>query len=223
MGDVKRLIETQSQSENTMTNTAKQIAKDLNKAYTGKDDITLSQALARIAAEMYDPYNKFDNETGVYVETNSHQWEQFFLLQNIANNLWGSLYDTRTNKKGYVKGAVHKLKKANNNLELSVAKHDGSEISVNSLNQAADWVDRLKEKVRMFEDMYHTVADMMGCATGIDHKPYEPWTTAVEEKPEASSDQESELQARLAEMGINISVGHVANTNGIETAEEDVA
>ena len=149
----------------------KMIEADMNNAYTGKDDITFSQALARIAAEMYDPYNKFDNETGVYVETNSHQWEQYFFFQNVANQVWASMYDTRTNKKGYVKGVAHKLEKARANLNKAAAQHDGTEISINNMNQAADWVERLQDKLTMFDEMYQQIAAMMDCATGIPHKP----------------------------------------------------
>ncbi len=199
------------------------IEEDMNNAYTGKTDITFSQALARIAAEMYDPYNKFDNETGVYVETNSHQWEQYFFFQNVANQVWASMYDTRTNKKGYVKGVAHKLEKARANLNKAAAQHDGTEISINNMNQAADWVERLQDKLTMFDEMYQQIAAMMDCATGIPHKPYEPWTTQLDAKPTASTEAEAELAARLAEMGINISTGHVANTDGVATSDEDAA
>lgn len=207
-----------------MTKTlTKMIEADMNNAYTGKDDITFSQALARIAAEMYDPYNKFDNETGVYVETNSHQWEQYFFFQNVANQVWASMYDTRTNKKGYVKGVALKLEKARANLNKAAAQHDGTEISINNMNQAADWVERLQDKLTMFDEMYQQIAAMMDCATGIPHKPYEPWTTQLDKKPEASTESEAELASRLAEMGINLTVGHVANTDGVATSDEDAA
>ena len=199
------------------------IEEDMNNAYTGQADITFSQALARIAAEMYDPYNKFDNETGVYVETNSHQWEQYFFFQNVANQVWASMYDTRTNKKGFVKGVAHKLEKARANLNRAAAQHDGTEISINNMNQAADWVERLQDKLTMFDEMYQQIAAMMDCATGIPHKPYEPWTTQLDAKPTASTEAEAELAARLAEMGINISTGHVANTDGVATSDEDAA
>jgi len=199
------------------------IEEDMNNAYTGQADITFSQALARIAAEMYEPYNKFDNETGVYVETNSHQWEQYFFFQNVANQVWASMYDTRTNKKGYVKGVAHKLEKARANLNRAAAQHDGTEISINNMNQAADWVERLQDKLTMFDEMYQQIAAMMDCATGIPHKPYEPWTTQLDAKPTASTEAEAELAARLAEMGINISTGHVANTDGVATSDEDAA
>lgn len=199
------------------------IEEDMNNAYTGQADITFSQALARIAAEMYDPYNKFDNETGVYVETNSHQWEQYFFFQNVANQVWASMYDTRINKKGYVKGVAHKLEKARANLNRAAAQHDGTEISINNMNQAADWVERLQDKLTMFDEMYQQIAAMMDCATGIPHKPYEPWTTQLDAKPTASTEAEAELAARLAEMGINISTGHVANTDGVATSDEDAA
>lgn len=199
------------------------IEEDMNNAYTGQADITFSQALARIAAEMYDPYNKFDNDTGVYVETNSHQWEQYFFFQNVANQVWASMYDTRTNKKGYVKGVAHKLEKARANLNRAAAQHDGTEISINNMNQAADWVERLQDKLTMFDEMYQQIAAMMDCATGIPHKPYEPWTTQLDAKPTASTEAEAELAARLAEMGINISTGHVANTDGVATSDEDAA
>ena len=199
------------------------IEEDMNNAYTGQADITFSQALARIAAEMYDPYNKFDNETGVYVETNSHQWEQYFFFQNGANQVWASMFDTRTNKKGYVKGVAHKLEKARANLNKAAAQHDGTEISINNMNQAADWVERLQDKLTMFDEMYQQIAAMMDCATGIPHKPYEPWTTQLDAKPTASTEAEAELAARLAEMGINISTGHVANTDGVATSDEDAA
>lgn len=199
------------------------IEEDMNNAYTGQADITFSQALARIAAEMYDPYNKFDNETGVYVETNNHQWEQYFFFQNVANQVWASMYDTRTNKKGYVKGVAHKLEKARANLNRAAAQHDGTEISINNMNQAADWVERLQDKLTMFDEMYQQIAAMMDCATGIPHKPYEPWTTQLDAKPTASTEAEAELAARLAEMGINISTGHVANTDGVATSDEDAA
>lgn len=207
-----------------MTNELKAIiTDDMNKAYTGQDDITLSQALARLAAEMYDPYMKFDNEKGTYSETNANQWEQFFFFQNICNHAWAALYDTRTNKKGYVKGVQYKLDKAQAHLKQVSALYDGTEIALNNINSAEGWVRKLEAKVAMFEEMYHTTASMMSVATGFDHKPYEPWLTAEEAKPEASTHKEDELRAKLLERGIDLSVGHVANTNGVETSEQEVA
>jgi hypothetical protein len=91
------------------------------------------------------------------------------------------------------------------------------------MNQAADWVERLQDKLTMFDEMYQQIAAMMDCATGIPHKPYEPWTTQLDAKPTASTEAEAELAARLAEMGINISTGHVANTDGVATSDEDAA
>jgi len=81
------------------------------------------------------------------------------------------------------------------------------------------WVQQLEDKLAMFEEMYHMFADFMEVACGSTHKPWEPWTTAVEVKPEASSDKEAEIAARLAERGLDMAVGNAANTNGVDSAK----
>lgn len=198
---------------------AKMINSDLKAAYTGEDNVTLSQAIARLCAEFYDPRMVFDNDKGSYTEENIHKWEQMFFLQNIANHLWAKMYDTRMDKKGYVKGVAIKLDRATQHLKNVIAKHDGTEISLNAIDQANDWQDRLQDKLAIYEEQYHMFADMMEVATGMAHKPYQPWTTAIDEAPAASSDKEDALAAKLAEKGIDLKPTSVANTDGVETQE----
>lgn len=198
---------------------AKLINSTLQSAYTGEDNVALSAAIARLCAEMYDPRMKLNQDTGAYEEVNSHEWEQLFFLQHIANHLWAAMYDTRTNSKGYVKGTKHKLDKALVNLKQASAQYDGTEIALEALDRAENWVQRLEEKQAMFEEMYHMFADFMEVACGKAHKPYEPWVTAVMAKPDASSDKEAEIAARLAERGLEMPVGIVANTDGVATEE----
>tara|TARA_R110002020_G_scaffold89172_4_gene218377 strand:+ start:328 stop:999 length:672 start_codon:yes stop_codon:yes gene_type:complete len=198
----------------------KMITDDINKAYTGESEVTLSQALARLCAEFYDPHMKFDNDKGVYEEVNQHHWEQYFFMQNITNHVWASLHDTRTNNKGYVKGAKHKLDKAQASLKQQVQMYDGSEISLNNITRSEAWVQTLEAKVLLQEEMFHTMAYVLEEATGQEYKPYEPWTKTVD-KPVASSDKEAELHAKLLERGIDLSVGSAANTDGVATTEKD--
>jgi hypothetical protein len=211
--------------ENTMDKKqAKLINSTLKSAYSGEDNVALSAAIARLCAEMYDPYMKLNPETGAYEEVNSHQWEQFFFMQTIANHLWGAMYDTRLSKprsdgKQYVKGNALKLDKAQQHLKNVSKAYDGTEIALNALETAENWVQRLEEKQAMFEELYHMVADFMEVACGMAHKPYEPWVTETAHKPAASSDKEAEIAARLAERGIEMSVGQVANTDGVATEE----
>ena len=196
---------------------AKLINTTLQAAYTGEDNVALSAAIARLCAEMYDPHMRMNKDSGAYEEVNDHEWEQLFFIQNIANHLWAAMYDTRTNKAGYIKGVKHKLDRAQDNLKQVSAKYDGTEIALESVDRAAGWVERLEAKLAMFEEMYHMFADFMEVACGESHRPYEPWVTAVDTAPQASSDKEAVLAAALAERGITLSVGHVANTDGVET------
>ena len=206
--------------ENTMDKKqAKLINSTLQSAYTGEDNVALSAAIARLCAEMYDPRMKLNQDTGAYEEVNSHQWEQLFFMQHIANHLWAAMYDTRTNSKGYVKGVKHKLDKALVNVKQASAQYDGTEIALEALDRAEMWVQQLEDKLAMFEEMYHMFADFMEVACGTPHKPWEPWTTAVMAKPDASSDKAAEIAARLAERGLEMSVGQVANTDGVANQE----
>ena len=196
----------------------------LEDAYKGADNVSLSAALARLCAEMYDPYMKLNQDTGAYEEVNSHQWEQFFFMQNIANHLWAAMYDTRLSKpradgKQYVKGVSIKLDLAQAHLKKCGKNYDGTEIALEALDRAENWVQRLEEKQAMFEEMYHMVADFMEVACGMAHKPYEPWTKETEHAPAAQSDKEAEIAARLAERGIEMPLNKVANTDGVATEE----
>ena len=198
---------------------AKMIDSDLQAAYTGKDNVTLSQAIARLCAEFYDPKMVFDNDKGTYVEENVHKWEQLFFLKNIANHLWAKMHDTRKDKKGYVKGVALKLDRATVHLRKVTDAHDGTEISLNAIDQANDWQDRLEEKLRIYDEQYHMFANMIEVASGMAHKPYQPWTTAVDAPVAAATEQEDALAAKLAEKGITLKPVSVANTDGVETQD----
>lgn len=197
------------------------IEKLLDQANTGQSEVTLEQAVARICAELHDPYMAFDNDKGTYYETNSMRWQQTMLLSAMGNSLYAQLYDTRVDKKGRVKGNIHKLDKAVEHVKRTNAANDGTEIALVAIQDAIRWKQQLESKVAILSELYDTVADFMEVATGMKHTPLEPWLQDGGEKQAASSELQMEVAKQLAEMGIELNTksGYEATTNGVETPE----
>lgn len=197
------------------------IEKLLAKANTGESEVTLEQAVARICAELHDPYMAFDNDKGTYYEANSMRWQQMMLLSAMGNSLYAQLYDTRVDKKGRVKGNVHKLDKAVAHVKRANAANDGTEIALVAIRDAIRWKKQLEIKVATLSELYDTVADFMEVATGMKHTPLEPWLKDGGDKQEASSELQMEVAKELAEMGMELNTkdGYEAKTNGVETPE----
>jgi len=197
------------------------IEKLLKEANTGASEVTLEQAVARICAELHDPYMKYDNDKGTYHEANSMQWQLMMLLSAMGNSLYTQLYDTRVDKKGRVKGNVHKLTKAVDHVKRTNAANDGTEIALQAVSSALDWKERLEAKVAILSELYDTVADFMEVSTGMKHTPLEPWLKDSGAKQEASSELQLEVAKKLEAMGmtLNTATGYEAQTNGVETPE----
>ena len=197
------------------------IEQDLNAAYNGEVEITLTQALSRIAAEFYDPAQRYNQQTGRYDDVNNLGWDQRLALQSLANFAWRQLHDTSTDKNGRVRGVAHKLSRAQAHLKQTLATAGGTEIDLNAIDQAAGWVERFEEQVTNLEDFYHSTAAVYEAATGDAFKPYEGWTTA---KAKTTTQVAStELQARLARLGMALPETTELQTNGVDTQEADVA
>jgi hypothetical protein len=196
---------------------------DLNNAYTGKDDITLTQALARVAAEFYDPQMVMDHDKGTYYERNTQSWSQKLVLQSIANAAYRQLHDTAVGKDGRPRGLMHQLDRARNYASALGLRVSDTEIDIEALNRAADWIERLEAEVHSLETMFTTCAAVYEAATGDDFSPYAPWETSVKKKPAASSAKSDEVAARLARLGIVIKPEAALQTNGVESNERDVA
>lgn len=202
----------------TMTNL---IEQDLNAAYNGEVEITLTQAISRIAAEFYDPSQRYNQQTGSYDDVNNLGWDQRLALQSLANFAWRQLHDTTTDKNGRVRGVSHKLSRAQAHLKQTLAIAGNQELDLIAVDQAADWVERFEVQVANLEDFFHSVAAVYEAATGDSFKPYEGWTTV---KPKTATQVAStELQARLARLGVALPEAIELQTNGVETQEADVA
>tara|TARA_B110000503_G_C7042820_1_gene368934 strand:+ start:411 stop:1028 length:618 start_codon:yes stop_codon:yes gene_type:complete len=197
------------------------IQSDLTAAYNGELNITLSQALSVIAAHFYDPSVGLDRE-GNSVERNNLQWDQRLALQSLANFANKQLHDTSVNADGKVKGVVHKLNKAMAYAKQLGRNMNGSEIDLQAGHRAADWIERLEYNKQVLEEFYYTAAYVYDNAVGETFKPYENWTTA---KPanKVSDIALREMQDRLAALGVETTTDYVANTNGVDTQEVDVA
>ncbi len=196
---------------------------DLNTAYEGNDNITLTQALARIAAQFYDPNMVMDRDSGTYTERNAQAWSQKLILQSIGNAAYRQLNDTAVGKDGRPRGVAHQLDRARNYAKSLALRVTDTEIDLEALNRAADWIERTEAEVAALEEMFHTCAAVYEAATGEDFKPYAPWETAVQKKPAASSASADAVKNRLALLGINVAVDAPLQTNGVETNERNVA
>lgn len=197
---------------------------DLNNSYTGKDDITLTQALCRVAAEFYDPSMVMDKDSGKYSERNAMAWSQKLVLQSIGNAAYRQLNDTSTGKDGRPRGLKYQLDRATSYAKSLALRVSDTEIDLEALNRAADWIERLEAEVSALQAMIWTTGAVYEAATGEDFKPYAPWETAVQKKaPMQSSANADAVMARLAMLGIDVKVDAARNTNGVETNERDVA
>jgi hypothetical protein len=196
---------------------------DVKKAYTGEDGITLTQALARIAAEFYDPSMVMDRDSGTYQERNSQAWSQKLILQGIGNAAYRQLNDTAIGKDGRPRGIAHQLDRARNYAKSLVMRAGDTEIDLEALNRAADWIERLEAEVYSLQSMFTTAAAVYECVTGEDFSPYAPWETTTKAQPQASSAKADAVKARLAILGIDVKVEPSLQTNGVETNERDVA
>ena len=207
-------------TENTMTNL---IQDDLNNVITGETEVTLIQALARIAAQFHDPAMRQDRDTGAYNEVNQMSWSQRMAMQSLGNMAWRQMYDTGTDKNGRERGISHKLDKARSYAKQLVTQTNGTEIDLEAMNRAADWIERLEAEFHALDEMYHAAAAVYEAATGDDFKPYQPWTTAVRKPASTDSDKMSEVKARMQALGINMPEHSAPNTNGVETSDVDAA
>tara|TARA_R100000231_G_C5301395_1_gene157655 strand:- start:213 stop:905 length:693 start_codon:yes stop_codon:yes gene_type:complete len=200
---------------NTQVELNEMINTDLQAAYTGEAQITLTQALARICAEFYDSRLRYDRESGTYKEVNDLYYSQMAMISALANNIWAQMYDTRVNKQGYIKGTKHKLDRATAQLKIVSKSCDGTEIALQAVDRAEGWVERLETQYAVQDEMYHTIAAMMEVATGITHKPLEPWT--LDSGSESETDvKKDELIAKLAARGITLGEeGYVPSTDGV--------
>lgn len=196
---------------------------DLNAAYNGNDNITLTQALARIAAEFYDPRMVMDRDRGTYIEVNTQAWSQKLILQSIGNAAYRQLQDTATGKDGRPRGLEHQLDRARNYAKALGLRAGDMELDLEALNRAADWIERLEAEVCTLSDVYGHTAAIYEAATGEDFKPYAPWETSNKKSPAASSAQADEVAARFARLGINIKPSATLQTNGVDSNERDVA
>jgi len=197
---------------------------DLKNSYNGDDSITLTQALCRIAAEFYDPSMVMDKDSGTYSERNAQSWSQKLVLQSIGNAAYRQLNDTSVGKDGRPRGIRHQLDRATSYAKSLAMRVSDTEIDLEALNRAADWIERLEAEVTALDTMVWTTGAVYEAATGEDFKPYAPWETAVQKKtPMQSSANADAVMARLALLGIDVKVDGPLNTNGVETNERDVA
>lgn len=202
---------------NTQVELHEMINTELQAAYTGESNVTLTQALARICAELYDVRLKYDRESGQYKEHNNLGYAQMVTLSTLANSIWSQMYDTRVNSQGYVKGTAHKLDNATAKLKRVAKQCDGTEIALQEVKSVKDWVERLQGELAIMDEMYHTIANVMEVATGRAHKPLQPWTTAPQAQPEANVEADI-LASELAAMGISLgseSKAYVPETDGV--------
>lgn len=208
---------------------------DLNAAYNGEVQISLSQAVARLAAEFYDPMIRNDRDTGQPVEVNADAWPQRLLIQAVANFAWTQLHDPRTytvagSTAQRVKGLVHKLDKAREFTRQVNANNDGTELRLKACINAAEWQARLESQVETMEEMYHTAADIFEAATGDAFKPYEPWGKTFGERPVESQQASDEMRQKAAEamaavgLTLNESASQVKlDHDGVDAAAEIAA
>ena len=195
---------------------------DITKAYNGEDNITLTQALARIAAEFYDPQMVMDRDSGTYSERNAQAWSQKLILQSIGNAAYRQLNDTAVGKDGRPRGIAHQLDRARNYAKALAMRVTDTEIDLEALNRAADWIERLEAEAGALQYTFNMTAAVYEAVTGEDFNPYAPWERAVQ-KAQASSAQADEVTARLARLGISVKTETPLQTNGVESNERDVA
>lgn len=199
------------------------IQDELNNVITGETEVTLTQALARIAVQFHDPAMRLDQNTGAYNEVNNMSWSQRMAMQSLGNMAWRQMYDTGRDKNGRERGISHKLDKARTYAKEVAKQMNGTEIDLEAMNRAADWIERLEAEYDALEEMYHAAAAVYEAATGDDFKPYEPWTTNVDKPVPTDSAKLAAVRARMAGLGIKVPERSAPNTDGVETSDADAA
>lgn len=199
------------------------IEQDLHNVITGETEVTLVQAIARIAAQFHDPALRQDQQSGKYVEVNQMGWSQRMAIQSLGNMAWRQMYDTTTDKNGRVRGIAHKLDKARSYAKQLATQMNGTEIDIEAMNRAADWIERLEAEHSALEEMFHAAAAVFEAATGDSFKPYEPWSTARGQAKPADDERMAEVKARMASLGITVAEQYTPQTDGVATVEADVA
>lgn len=198
------------------------IITELNNSYTGEDGITLTQALARIAAQFYDPQNRQTQE-GNWEEVNMQSWSQRLALQAVANMAWRQMHDTNLDRNKKPKGVAHKLDNARRYANQLGKVASDQELDIEAMNNAADWIERLEAEYSALEELFHAAAAVYEAAVGEDFKPYEPWTTDKKRTAKVDSGAARDVMDRLARLGVTVDVAPELNTNGVDTNEANVA
>lgn len=199
------------------------IITDLNTAYRGEDKVTLVQAFARIAAQFYDPQMQMNRDSGTYEERNTQGWSQKLILQSIGNAVYRQLEDTTLGKDGRPRGLSHQLDRARNYAKSLAMQVTDTEIDIEALNRAADWIERLEAETTALAEMMDVCGAVYEAATGENFKPYAPWETAIQKKVGSHSAKADEVKSRLALLGISVKVDAPLQTNGVDTNERNVA
>lgn len=191
-------------------------------------EITLHDAINRIAQELDNPYQA-SNSDGTLEVRNAWGWNQKRVLQAMASALYADLYDTRTyqDNRGQKRprGLRHRLdqqmrylKQLNDNCDM------GNEIDMQQIIKAAQYTEDMQEQFAVMEDMYHTICNVHEEVTGDTLKPYQPWHDyKTHAKEQASSESAAAARAALARFGLAPKEGFVAQTDGVDTQERDVA
>ena len=192
------------------------------------NEITLHDAIARIAQELDNPYQA-SNADGTLEVRNAWGWNQKRALQSLASALYADLYDTRTftDQKGNQRPRGLRARLDNQMRyakQLAKSADLSNEIDAQQLIKAAQYTEDMSEQFAVMEDMYHTICNVFEQVSGDKLQPYQPWQDyKTHAKEKASSQSASAAREAMARLGIAVKDDYVPQTDGVDTQERDVA
>jgi len=190
------------------------------------ENISLHDAIARIASEFNNPYLATEQD-GTIVEKNAWAWSQKRVIQSMANAVYADLFDTRTytDAKGIARpkglklrydAQMRTLKAISKNADMT------NDFDAQSLIKAAEFTANLEDQLECLELAYHTMCNVFEEMTGDTLKPYVAWQDYKSQpKEQASSETADAARKAMARFGITVKEGYSAKTDGVDTPDAE--
>lgn len=174
-------------------------------AIRGEYELSLTTALAVIAAHFYDPGLRYNRETGQHEQVNTLAYTQ----RDVLNGFCWTLHQRKANITRQLDEARFKIKR-----EVQMA--DGTEISLNNIDKAIAWAERIENQLMSVEELIVAAEAAHKVATGTAFVAPKivPKKEAAKEDPQAAA-----RAAKLRALGINLPAPGQNVTDGVSEAD----
>ena len=190
------------------------------------ENISLHDAIARIASEFNNPYLATEQD-GTMITKNAWAWSQKRVIQSMANAVYADLYDSRTytDAKGTARpkglklrydAQMRTLKAIGKNADMT------NDFDAQGMIRAAEFTANLEDQLECLELAYNTMCNVYEEMTGDVLKPYVAWQDYKSQpKEQASSETADAARKAMARFGITVKEGYSAKTDGVDTPDAE--